>query len=114
MRRRWRLFAGSGAGVLLLSACAQQGATDQGEAIHITLVSRDVMHGFFIPAFLFMRNAIPGHSTSFTFTPTKIGTFPAQCTEYCGLWHSRMTFVVKVVSPPDYSDWVKKKTLQAI
>jgi cytochrome c oxidase subunit II len=84
------------------------------EPVHITLVSRDVMHGFFIPAFLFMRNAIPGHPTSFTFTPNKIGTYPAQCTEYCGLWHSRMTFVVKVVSPPDYSDWVKKKTLQAI
>jgi cytochrome c oxidase subunit II len=81
---------------------------------HITLVSRDVMHGFYVPAFLFMRNAIPGHPTTFTFTPDKIGTYPAQCTEYCGLWHSRMTFVVKVVAPADYADWVKRKTLQAV
>jgi cytochrome c oxidase subunit II len=84
------------------------------EPIHITLVSRDVMHGFYIPSFLFMRNAIPGHPNSFTFTANKLGTYPAQCAEFCGLWHSKMTFVVKVVSSTDYADWVKNKTLHAI
>src|SRR3954468_4026133 len=39
------------------------------EPAHITLVSKDVMHEFFIPDFLFMRNAIPGHPNTFTFTP---------------------------------------------
>jgi cytochrome c oxidase subunit 2 len=84
------------------------------EPVHITLVSRDVMHGFYIPDFLFMRNAIPGHPTSFTFTADKLGTYGAQCAEFCGLWHSRMTFVVKVVPPTDYAEWVKNKTLHAI
>jgi len=84
------------------------------EPAHIMLVSRDVMHEFFVPDFLFMRNAIPGHPNTFTFTPNKIGTYQAQCAEYCGLWHSRMTFVVKVVSPTDYAAWVKDKTLHAI
>jgi cytochrome c oxidase subunit 2 len=84
------------------------------EPVHITLVSRDVMHEFYVPAFLFMRNAIPGHPNTFTFTPNRIGTYQAQCAEYCGLWHSRMTFVVKVVSPTDYAAWVKDKTLHAI
>ena len=84
------------------------------EPAHITLISRDVMHGFFIPAFLFMRNAIPGHPNSFTFTPTKLGTYPAQCSQFCGLWHSRMTFIVKVVTQPDYTSWVTNRTLKAI
>ncbi|HEY7281331.1 MAG TPA: cytochrome c oxidase subunit II [Actinomycetota bacterium] len=84
------------------------------EPVHVTLISRDVMHEFFIPDFLFMRNAIPGHPNTFTFTPNKLGTFQAQCAEYCGLWHSRMTFVVKVVTPPDYATWVKNKTLKGI
>jgi cytochrome c oxidase subunit 2 len=83
------------------------------EPVHITLVSRDVMHGFYVPAFLFMRNAIPGHPTSFTFTATTLGTFSGQCTEFCGLWHSRMTFFVKVVAPADYAAWVKRQTLKA-
>jgi heme/copper-type cytochrome/quinol oxidase subunit 2 len=79
------------------------------EPVRIQLVSRDVMHEFFLPDLLFMRNAIPGHPNVFTFTPTKIGTFNGQCAQFCGLWHSRMTFVLKVVSPADYVDWVKKE-----
>ena len=79
--------------------------------VKITLVSRDVMHEFFVPAFLFMRNAIPGRPTTFTFTADKIGTFPGQCAEFCGLWHSKMTFLLKVVSPTDYAAFVKSKTL---
>jgi cytochrome c oxidase subunit II len=79
------------------------------EAVRIELVSRDVMHEFFLPDLLFMRNAIPGHPNVFTFTPTKLGTFNGQCAQFCGLWHSRMTFVLKVVSPADYVAWVKKE-----
>src|SRR5438034_9722680 len=79
------------------------------EPVRIELVSRDVMHEFFLPELLFMRNAIPGHPNVFTFTPTKIGTFNGQCAQFCGLWHSRMTFVLKVVSEADYVDWVKKE-----
>ena len=75
--------------------------------ISVTLVSRDVMHEFFLPDLLFMRNAVPGHPNTFTFTPTKLGTFHGQCAQFCGLWHSRMTFVMKVVAPVDYTAWVK-------
>jgi cytochrome c oxidase subunit 2 len=79
------------------------------EPVRIELVSRDVMHEFFLPDMLFMRNAIPGHPNVFTFTPTKLGTFNGQCAQFCGLWHSRMTFVLKVVSSIDYQDWVKRE-----
>jgi len=75
--------------------------------VRVTLTSRDVMHEFFVPQLLFMRNAIPGHPNVFTFTPTKIGTYQGQCAQFCGLWHSRMTFVMKVVAPVDYTAWVK-------
>jgi cytochrome c oxidase subunit 2 len=61
------------------------------QTIHIHLESRDVMHEFYVPALLFMRNAIPGHPNDFDFTPTQLGTYPGQCAEFCGLWHSKMT-----------------------
>jgi cytochrome c oxidase subunit II len=77
------------------------------EPVKIELVSRDVMHEFFLPALLFMRNATPGRTNVFSFTPTKIGTYPGQCAQFCGLWHSRMTFVMRVVNPSDYAAWVK-------
>jgi cytochrome c oxidase subunit 2 len=76
------------------------------EPVEIDLTSRDVIHSFFVPDLLFKRDAIPGRTTSFTFTPTVLGTFHAQCAEFCGLFHSKMTFEVHVVSPPDYAAWI--------
>jgi len=83
------------------------------EPVQITLTSRDVIHSFFIPALLFKRDAIPGRTSTFTFTPTELGTFQSQCAEFCGLWHSRMTFVVKVVSAPDYQTWIEQQRKKA-
>jgi cytochrome c oxidase subunit 2 len=87
-----------------------------GQPVHILLNSQDVIHSFFVPQFLFKRDVIPGRTNSFTFTPTQIGTFNGQCAEFCGLYHSKMTFIVKVVSQQDYDAWVtkeKKAALQA-
>lgn len=75
--------------------------------IHFQLVSKDVIHSFFVPAFLFKRDVIPGRTNEFTITPTTIGTYHAQCAEFCGLHHAQMTFEVHVVTYPDYLAWVK-------
>jgi Cytochrome C oxidase subunit II, periplasmic domain/Cupredoxin-like domain len=83
------------------------------EPVEIQLTSRDVIHSFFVPDLLFKRDAIPGRTSTFTFTPEKLGTFPAQCAEFCGLWHSRMTFSVQVVSPPDYQTWIMEQRKHA-
>ena len=74
--------------------------------IHFQLVSRDVIHSFFVPAFLFKRDVIPGRTNEFTITPTTLGTYHAQCAEFCGLHHAQMTFEVHVVTYSDYSAWV--------
>jgi cytochrome c oxidase subunit 2 len=79
------------------------------EPVEITLTSRDVIHSFFVPDLLFKRDAIPGRTSTFEFTPTQLGTFPAQCAEFCGLWHSKMTFDVRVVSSLDYQAWIKQQ-----
>jgi hypothetical protein len=86
------------------------------EPVKIELTSRDVIHSFFVPDLLFKRDAIPGRTSTFTFTPTKLGTFKAQCAEFCGLWHSKMTFAVQVLSPPDYAAWIdqQRKAAQGI
>jgi cytochrome c oxidase subunit 2 len=86
------------------------------EPVKIDLTSRDVIHSFFVPDLLFKRDAIPGRMSSFTFTPTTLGTFKAQCAEFCGLWHSKMTFAVQVVSSSDYLAWInqQRKAAQGI
>ena len=80
-----------------------------GRSAQITLESSDVIHGFFVPGMLFMKNAVPGHPNTFTFTPTKPGTYLGQCTQFCGLWHSKMTLVLKVLPAPQFQTWVTQQ-----
>lgn len=76
------------------------------ETVQVSLQSRDVIHGFYVPAFLFKRDVIPGKTNVFDFTPTEIGTFSGQCTQFCGLLHSQMRFDVRVVSASAFDAWV--------
>jgi cytochrome c oxidase subunit 2 len=81
-------------------------AVPLGRSVQVTLESTDVMHGFFVPGMLFMRNAIPGHPNVLTFTPTRPGTYRGQCTQFCGLWHSKMTLVLEVLPQARFQAWV--------
>jgi cytochrome c oxidase subunit 2 len=72
------------------------------EKIDITLKSRDVIHSFWVPAFLYKKDVIPGHVNHMYVTPTRIGTYKGDCAELCGEYHSAMLFRVKVVSKADY------------
>ena len=55
--------------------------------------------------FLFKRDVIPGHPNDFDLTPNRAGTFPGKCAEFCGLFHSRMLFTVKVVPKAQFDAW---------
>jgi cytochrome c oxidase subunit 2 len=74
--------------------------------VRIELVSKDVIHSFFVPAFLYKRDVIPGRTNAFTFTATDLGTYNGQCAEFCGLYHSRMRFTLNIVTQQDYLAWV--------
>jgi cytochrome c oxidase subunit 2 len=84
-------------------------AVPLGRSVQVTLMSTDVMHGFFVPGMLFMKNALPGHPNTFTFTPTKVGIYHGQCTQFCGLWHSKMTIVLEVLTPARFAAWVNQQ-----
>jgi len=77
-----------------------------GEPIHIVLTSVDVNHAFYVPAFLFKRDAIPGHPNEFDVTITEPGDYNGQCAEFCGVFHDRMLLSVKAVSRPDFDAWL--------
>ena len=72
------------------------------------LHSPDVIHSFWVPAFLFKMDVIPGRDNHFRFTPTREGKFEGRCAELCGVYHSRMLFNVEVVSADEYADYLKK------
>jgi cytochrome c oxidase subunit 2 len=72
------------------------------ELVQFNLTARDVIHSFWIPAFLMKMDTIPGIQNKFQVKPQKIGDYKGKCAELCGEFHSEMLFNVKVVSRADY------------
>jgi cytochrome c oxidase subunit II len=79
-----------------------------GEAIRFILDSADVMHAFWVPAFLFKRDAMPGLTNQVDLTVQQPGTYLGECAEFCGLDHARMLFTIKAISPADYQRWLRR------
>lgn len=78
-----------------------------GKTIRFTESSPDVIHSFFVPAFLFKRDVIPGRINSFELTIDTEGTYRGRCAELCGQYHSQMNFWIKAVSAADYQKYLQ-------
>jgi len=83
----------------------------QGEKVRFTLTATDVIHGFWIPAFMIQMQNLPGETNHLQFTANKLGEFPGRCNILCGRNHSQMLFKVKVVTPEQYQNYLN--TLKA-
>jgi len=70
--------------------------------VRFNLASADVIHSFWVPAFYFKLDVIPGRKNSFDITPDKVGTYSGKCAELCGTYHAAMLFTVHVVPEEEY------------
>jgi cytochrome c oxidase subunit 2 len=77
-----------------------------GERIALTMISEDVIHSFYVPAFRMKRDVLPGSYSALWFTPTKAGVYHLFCAEYCGTKHSEMKGRVVVLDPAEYQAWL--------
>jgi cytochrome c oxidase subunit 2 len=74
--------------------------------VRLDLVSQDVNHSLFIPAFRVKEDVVPGYDNYLWFTPYYIGDYEILCTEYCGLLHSSMTSKTRVLSQEEFDSWL--------
>jgi cytochrome c oxidase subunit 2 len=79
-----------------------------GERVEFIVTARDVIHSFWIPAFLYKMDMIPGVQNKFQITPQREGTYTGKCAELCGEFHSEMLFSVKVVSRAEYDAYIQE------
>jgi cytochrome c oxidase subunit 2 len=80
-----------------------------GANVRLRLLAADVIHSFFVPAFLVKRDMIPGVDNSLDIRPIEEGRYPGVCAEFCGLDHWRMTFNVEVVSPAAFQAFIAEQ-----
>lgn len=72
------------------------------ESVKFYLDSRDVIHSFWIPAFLYKEDTVPGMTNVWQVTPTQVGMYQGKCAELCGEYHASMLFNVAVVERDEY------------
>jgi cytochrome c oxidase subunit 2 len=76
--------------------------------VRFDISTRDVIHSFWIPNFRLKSDAVPGITTKWRATPTKIGDQDVVCAELCGAGHAAMRTTAHVVSQADFDKWLAK------
>src|SRR3954454_11596977 len=71
--------------------------------------SLDVIHSVFVPQFSQKEDIVPGLVTQLHITPDRVGTFPLECTELCGLGHSLMRSQAIVMKPAAFEAWLRQQ-----
>ena len=80
-----------------------------GETVELQMHSVDVIHSFYVPAFLYQRDITPRKDQVIQFLADREGTYRGQCTQFCGLKHQEMEFEVVVESREAYNAWLVKE-----
>jgi cytochrome c oxidase subunit 2 len=81
-----------------------------GIPVKLKLISLDVLHSVFIPAFRIKEDVVPGREKLMWFIPQRAGSYDLYCAEYCGLRHSYMGSNVKVVKQDEFDKWYTDTT----
>jgi cytochrome c oxidase subunit 2 len=77
------------------------------EPVKLNLVSEDVNHALYIPAFRIKQDVVPKEVPNMMwFTAQKKGTYDILCAEYCGQMHAYMLSTITVMDRPDFDTWL--------
>jgi cytochrome c oxidase subunit 2 len=79
------------------------------ESVKFKVQTKDVLHDFWVPAFRWKIDAVPGITTEYRVTPNRIGSYPVVCAELCGLGHAVMRQTAHVLSEQDFQAWLDEK-----
>jgi len=77
-----------------------------GRPVRLSLISQDVIHSFYIPAFRVKQDVLPQYRTHMWFEATRPGEYELFCAEYCGTRHSQMGGKIIAMTPSDYQAWL--------
>jgi cytochrome c oxidase subunit 2 len=76
-----------------------------GRPVKLTMISQDVIHSFFVPAFRVHQDVLPNRYTTIWFEATKPGQYHLFCSQYCGTDHAKMVGEVIVMQQDDFAAW---------
>lgn len=80
-----------------------------GRPIEFRLDSDDVIHSFWVPALAGKIDMNPGSVNELRVQADEPGVYRGMCTEYCGLQHAKMHFLVKVMPADEFDAWLEAR-----
>jgi cytochrome c oxidase subunit 2 len=80
-----------------------------GKPVVVDLVSQDVIHGFFLPAFRVKRDVVPGLKNRVWFVASKPGSYDLFCSSYCGTGHAAMITTVEALPEAEFAAWMTQE-----
>jgi cytochrome c oxidase subunit II len=83
------------------------------QPVKLDLISLDVLHSLYIPAFRIKEDVVPGRNNFMWFTAQIEGEYDLFCAEYCGDRHSYMISKVRVLPEADYNTWLTQSDIPA-
>jgi cytochrome c oxidase subunit 2 len=85
-----------------------------GKPVRVELVSEDVIHGFYIPAFRVKRDIVPGMKGHAWFTAPRPGSYDLFCSQFCGTSHSAMITTVEALPEGEFAAWLAVREEEAL
>lgn len=83
-----------------------------GQPVTLHVTAYDVIHSFWVPDMRLKADMVPGLINTLVFTPTRVGKYELECTEFCGTLHGAMRSgtpndpAYVYIDPPDkYKAW---------
>lgn len=84
------------------------------ESTRLDLQAKEVIHGFYVPAFRLKQDMVPGRNIALVVTPTRAGNYRLQDSQYSGTYFALMTADVYVESRDAYNQWLAATAQQPL
>lgn len=84
------------------------------QRVNFRLISEDVNHSFYVPAFRLKQDIIPGSVISYSLTPTKEGRFRLRDAMFSGAYFSQNQTDVIVEPEEAYNQWLAATAKQPL
>jgi len=80
-----------------------------GEPVDIELVTRDVIHSFWVPELHGKVDLLPHMRTRIRIQADRPGVYRGKCAEFCGTQHTNMVFHVIAEERPAFDAWLARE-----
>jgi cytochrome c oxidase subunit 2 len=84
-----------------------------GRAVDVHLLTRDVIHSFWVPSLAGKVDMIPGRRNRLVLKADAPSEHYGVCAEYCGGQHALMAFRVVVLDEPEFARWTAREAADA-